>query len=190
VARPLSEDKRNAILASATEVVAALGVGAPTAKIASGAAVAEGTLFTYFATKDALLNQLYLGLKDELAAAMMAGYPSRRGLQDRWHHVWDRYMDWGAAHPAKRKAMRQLTVSDRVAERTRQIGGRAFHDVQALLDESLAAGMMKDQPPAFAAAVMEALAETTLEFIAREPKRKERYKCGGFAAFWGAVSKP
>ena len=54
MARPRSEDKRTAILEAATEVVAVLGVGAPTAKIAKGAGVAEGTLFTYFATKDDL----------------------------------------------------------------------------------------------------------------------------------------
>ena len=44
MARPLSEDKRTAILDAATEVVAMLGVSAQTAKIAKGAGVAEGTL--------------------------------------------------------------------------------------------------------------------------------------------------
>jgi AcrR family transcriptional regulator len=56
MARPLSEDKRTAILEAATEVVATLGLSAPTAKIAKGAGVAEGTLFTYFANKDELLT--------------------------------------------------------------------------------------------------------------------------------------
>jgi AcrR family transcriptional regulator len=46
MARPLSEEKREAILASATELVATMGTGAPTAKIASKAGFAEGTLFT------------------------------------------------------------------------------------------------------------------------------------------------
>jgi AcrR family transcriptional regulator len=60
MARPLSEDKRTAIPEAATEVVALLGVSAPTAKIAKGAGVAEGRLFTYFANKDELLNRLYI----------------------------------------------------------------------------------------------------------------------------------
>ena len=78
MARPLSEDKRTAILEAATEVVAMLGVSAPTAKIAKGAGVAEGTLFTYFANKDELLNRLYLELKTDLRDAMMTGYPPAR----------------------------------------------------------------------------------------------------------------
>src|SRR5260370_12149609 len=129
LARPLSDEKRNAILTSAALSVAALGMGAPTAKIAWGAGVAEGTLFTYFPTKDALFNELYLALKQEVAATMMADYPTGSPLRDRWRHIWDRYIDWGAANSAKRKAIRQLTVSDRIGEPIKRSGGEAFRYV-------------------------------------------------------------
>jgi AcrR family transcriptional regulator len=79
MARPLSEDKRTAILEAATEVVATLGLSAPTAKIAKGAGVAEGTLFTYFANKDELLNRLYQELKMDLRDAMMTASLRRLG---------------------------------------------------------------------------------------------------------------
>ena len=187
MARPLSDDKRNAILASAAESVAALGMGAPTAKIALGAGVAEGTLFTYFPTKDALFNELYLALKQEVAAAMMADYPTAGPLRVRWRHVWDRYIDWGAANSAKRKAIRQLTVSDRIGEPFKRSGGEAFGDIYALMDESVATGAMTKQPPAFVAAILEALAETTMEFVAREPDEHSRYRSAGFEAFWGGA---
>ena len=112
MARPLSEDKRSAIIEAATEVVATLGLSAPTAKIAKGAGVAEGTLFTYFANKDELLNRLYLELKMDLRDAMMTGYPAGKNLIDRNRHVWNRFIGWCSAHPLKRRAMRQLAVSD------------------------------------------------------------------------------
>src|ERR1700738_5394887 len=107
MARPLSEDKRAAILEAATEAVAVLGVSAPTAKIAKGAGVAEGTLFTYFANKDELLNQLYLELKMDLRDAVVTGYPGGKSLIDRSRHFWDRYIGWGSPHPLKRRAVRQ-----------------------------------------------------------------------------------
>ncbi len=119
MARPRSEDKRAAILEAATEAVAVLGVSAPTAKIAKGAGVAEGTLFTYFANKDELLNRLYLELKIDLRDTMMTGYPSGKSLIERNRHFWDSYIGWGSAHPLKRKAVRQLAVSDRITEETR-----------------------------------------------------------------------
>src|SRR3984957_15578674 len=126
MARPLSADKRIAILNAACEVVALLGVSATTAKIAKGAGVAEGTLFTYFATKDDLLNRLYLELKTDLRDAMMTGYPAGKSLVDRNRHVWDRFVGWGSAHPLKRRAMRQLAVSDRITEESKKLIGDAF----------------------------------------------------------------
>src|SRR5258708_9681111 len=188
MARPRSEDKRSAILASATELVAAQGLGAPTAKIAKHAGVAEGTLFTYFDNKDDLLNQLYLEIKNVVRAAMMAEYPATRSLVERARHIWGRYIDWGGAFPTKRKAMAQLSVSDRITEASSKTGRNAFREIEALMHESLATGALRDQPPAFIAAIMESLADTALRFIAREPEQAERYKQAGFNAFWRAIS--
>src|SRR5208282_5539534 len=134
-ARPLSEDKRTAILEAATELVALLGVSAPTAKIAKGAGVAGGTLFTYFANKDELLNRLYLELKMDLRDAMMTGYPAGKSLIGQSRHVWDRYIGWGSAHPLKRRAMRQLAVSDRITEENKKIVGDAFGEVDDIMRE-------------------------------------------------------
>jgi len=52
VARPKSEDKKQALLEAAAEAFAQSGITASTALIARNAGVAEGTLFRYFATKD------------------------------------------------------------------------------------------------------------------------------------------
>jgi AcrR family transcriptional regulator len=189
MARPLSEQKREAILISAADLVATMGTGAPTAKIAKDAGLAEGTLFTYFPSKDELLNQLYLELKAELGDAILESYPSNGSVRERYRHVWGRFIDWGAAHPMKRKAMRQLNVSERVTEDSRLCAGTAFRDIDAMLEQSLADGVLKDQPPAFIIAILEALAETTLEFIAREPQKREQYKQAGFQVLLNIITK-
>ena len=188
MARPLSDDKRTAILEAAAEVVAGLGVSAPTAKIARAAGVAEGTVFTYFATKDELLNQLYLEIKTDLRDAMMTGYPSGKSLAHRSRHVWDRYIGWGSSHPLKRRAARQLAVSDRITEENRKVIGEAFGEFNALMRECAHGGALKGLSTAFASAVLSAIAETTMEFIAREPTRAGLYTDAGFQAFWKAVT--
>ena len=73
MARPKSEDKKQALLEAATAAFAQSGIAASTSAIARSAGVAEGTLFRYFATKDDLLNALYLHLKSDLCQAMLAG---------------------------------------------------------------------------------------------------------------------
>ncbi len=68
MARPKSEDKKQALLEAATAAFAQSGIAASTSAIARSAGVAEGTLFRYFATKDELLNELYLAIKLRLGA--------------------------------------------------------------------------------------------------------------------------
>ena len=75
MARPRSPDKQEAILAAAARALAEDGASATTARIARLAGVAEGTVFTYFDSKDALLNALYLDLKAGMRDAMMTGFP-------------------------------------------------------------------------------------------------------------------
>jgi AcrR family transcriptional regulator len=189
MARPRSEDKRNAILEAATEIVAEQGVAAPTARIARQAGVAEGSLFTYFENKDVLLNQLYLALKSELRHAMLDGFPAAERIAVQARHAWNGYVDWGVANPQKRKAISQLGVSDRITPQTREAGMAGFRQINAMLQQSLAGGVLKDQPPAFAGAILSSLAETTMEFILREPDQAERYRNAGFEAFWAAIAK-
>lgn len=73
MARPKSEDKKQALLEAATAAFAQSGIAASTSAIARSAGVAEGTLFRYFATKDELLNELYLAIKLRLVRTMIAG---------------------------------------------------------------------------------------------------------------------
>jgi AcrR family transcriptional regulator len=188
MARPRSEDKRNAILAAAVTVIGEQGVSAPTARIAKLAGVAEGTLFTYFSSKDELFNQLYLELKGELRDVMLAGYPASESLRQRAHYVWQKYVDWGVAHPDKRKAMGQLGMSGRVTEQNKVAGMQAFADINTMIMESIANGLLRSHPPAFVSALMGSLAETTMDFMASHPDQAEQYSATGFEAFWNVIA--
>lgn len=65
--RPRSDEKRSAALGAATRIIVTQGLSEPTAEIAKEAGVANGSLFTYFAPKPDLFNQLYVELKAEMA---------------------------------------------------------------------------------------------------------------------------
>ena len=188
MARPRSEDKRQAILLAATRLFAEEGLNAPTARIAKTAGVAEGTLFTYFASKDELLNQLYLELKGQLRAAMDPA-PAGAGLREQVRQAWLTYVAWGVAHPQERQVLAKLGLSDRVTEATRNEGLQAFCDVSRLLEAGMTKGVLRDQPPAFVGALMAAMADTTMDFIRRAPAEAEPTREAGFAAFWNAITR-
>ena len=81
MARVRSPEKRSAILQAAVREIAENGLAAPTAQIAKRAGVAAGTLFTYFASKEALLNQLYLELKGEVYTRINTDFPHKGSLE-------------------------------------------------------------------------------------------------------------
>jgi len=117
----------------------------------------------------------------------MTGYPAGKSLIDRSRYVWDHYIGWGSAHPLKRRAVRQLAVSDRITEECKKLVGDAFGEANDMMRECAAGGAMRYQPPAFVSAIMSAIADTTMDFIAREPAQAKRYTKAGFDAFWNAV---
>src|SRR6478672_13023467 len=124
----------------------------------------------------------------DLRDAVMTAYPARKSLITRSRHVWDRYIAWGSAHPLKRRAMRQLAVSDRITEECKKLVGEAFGQVNNMMRECAAGGAMRHQPPSFVSAILSAIADPTMDFIAREPAQAKRYTKGGFDAFWKAVA--
>jgi AcrR family transcriptional regulator len=187
--RPKTGNKRAAILLAATETIAEDGIGASTAKIAKAAAVAEGSLFRYFSDKDTLLNELYLELKLDVRRAMIAGFPVTGSLRRRLQHMWNAYISWGMESPAKRKAMMQLNVSERITDHSRQEGQVGLEDATEAMEQLVARGKLRGMPPAFASDLLLAMAETTMASMAMSPADAERYGATGFEAFWCAAAK-
>ncbi len=187
MSRVRSAEKRSAILEAAVDEIAEAGLGAATAKIARRAGIATGTLFTYFATKEELLNELYLELKGEAYARMNAGFPQKGSLEERARHVWMSYLEWAIEAPRKRKVSVQLNVSDVITPETRvrAAAGRSFFD--ATFAELGELDAVRALPQGFAAALMGAIQEATMEFIAKNPKERERLKEEGFRVFWRAL---
>src|SRR5580698_10625809 len=126
MARPRSDDRRNAIMAAAVRVIAAQGLAAPTALIAKEANVSNGSLFTYFDTKSDLLNQLFVELKTAMAEAALSDLPAKKDCKRQLRHAWTQWLHWATAHPEKRRALAYLSVSDEITPESHRIVGHAL----------------------------------------------------------------
>jgi AcrR family transcriptional regulator len=189
MAKPKSEDKRNAILSAAMEVFAERGLGAPTAAITTAAGIAEGSLFTYFKTKDDLINALYRELKLELADAMMAGFPRKQSVRHRLEHVWNGYVQWGVANPQQQRVLKQIQVWGGLTAESKQAGSAPFTEIQKMTEDAVTQRIYKDIPQAFIGAALAALAEIAMEFMVREPERAEMYRTAGFEMLWAGITR-
>jgi AcrR family transcriptional regulator len=188
VARPKSDDKRSAILAAATRVIFRQGLSAPTALIAEEASIAAGSLFTYFATKAALFNQLYLELKEEMATAALEGLPARADVRGQFFHVWSNWMQWAVSHPEHRRVLAQLGVSEEITPATRAAGHQTMAGLASLMEQSRAKGPLHDAPMAFVASIMNSLAEATMDFMIQDPRHAHKHCKLGFEALWRVLS--
>jgi AcrR family transcriptional regulator len=181
--RPRSDEKRTAILNAATRVIVLQGLSAPTMVIAKEAGIANGSLFTYFQTKTDLFNQLFLELKAELAAGSM-NLPVEAEVHEQFFNLWKKWMDWAIANPDKRRALAQLSVSDDITPETRVAGHKMMASVADLLDRSRAQGPMRKVSMAFLVALMNSVAETTMDFMTQDPANAKKHSKEGFDAFW------
>jgi len=191
VARPKSEDKRNAILDAATRLFAERGLtAAPTSEISKQAGVAEGTLFTYFKTKDDLINALYREIKLELADAIMSDFPRKKNVRAKLRHVWDRYVNWGIANSKQRKALAQLQVSEVVTKESKDAGGAPFVEFQTMIRDAIEQRVFRnDLPVELISKSLAALVEATIDLAMSNPSKAKEYRDSGFQMFWAGITK-
>jgi AcrR family transcriptional regulator len=191
VARPRSEDKKNAILEAATRVFAEGGLSAaPTSKISKRAGVAEGTLFTYFKTKDDLINALYREIKLKLADAMMLDFPRKKNVRTRLRHVWDHYVNWGIANPKQRKVLAQLQVSEVLTKESRDAGSAPFVEFQIMIRDAIEQRVFRnDVPVELISKSLAALVEATIDLTVSNPSKANKYRDSGFQMFWAGITK-
>jgi AcrR family transcriptional regulator len=191
VARPKSEDKRNAILDAAMRLFAERGLtAAPTSEISKQAGIAEGTLFTYFKTKDDLINALYREIKLELADAMMSDFPRKQNLRTRLRHVWDRYVNWGIANPKQRKVLAQLQVSEALTKESKDAGSAPFVEFQIMIRDAIEQRVFRnDVPVELISKSLAALVEAAIDLTVANRSKAKHYRDSGFQMFWAGITK-
>jgi AcrR family transcriptional regulator len=184
MARPKSPEKSRDLLQAAVQEIALAGLGASTAKIAKAANLAEGTLFTYFPTKNDLLNELYFELKSEVYRRVNDSFPHKGDLRQRARHVWVGYLSWAIEQPDERKVSVQLNVSDVITDATRQRVAAQNGAVAPTLKEVAGKGAFKEMPPGFVSSAMAAMQDAVMDMISKRPRQKAMLIEKGFEAFW------
>jgi AcrR family transcriptional regulator len=182
--RPRSDEKRSAILEAATRIIVMQGLSAPTMGIAKEAGVANGSLFTYFETKTDLFNQLYLELKAEMASATLKNLPVSADLHEQFFHIWRNWMNWAVSNPQKRRVLAQLGVSDEITSETRAAAHKAMAPVAELLERGRANGPLQKAPMGFVLAIMNSVAEATMDFMTQDSANAKKHSKVGFDALW------
>jgi AcrR family transcriptional regulator len=187
LARPKSDKKREAILEAAMAVFAERGIGhAPTSAISTAAGVAEGTLFTYFKTKDELINELYRELRKEMDREM-TDYPFTADARTRLRYVWDRYLSLAMRFPKRLKVMQQLRASGRLLKDA-EAPNMAIMELLHTTREAAEVGGLHNASAEFLVLMFRAQAEATVEFIGAHRDLEAESRELGFKLVWRGLT--
>lgn len=171
------------LLTAAARLVSRHGLEVPAARIAKAAGVTEAAMFEVFASKEVLLNALYVQIHCNLCCKLHECVIPGAPLLERARAIWDSYIDWGLAYPDWRGARHRLMVSDILTEKTRKTETLLFPDV-SVLESASESDVFGEHPPRFGETIFIALVEATIDFASREPGRADEYKLIGFNAHW------
>ncbi|NMH64901.1 TetR/AcrR family transcriptional regulator [Shewanella salipaludis] len=199
-------DKRQAILDSALSLFVEQGFHASsTASIARNAGVATGTLFHHFPSKDALLECLFLEIKQEFADAILAGYRSGTGpsgipqteesqgmsLQRAANLLWQSAIDWGLQHPQKQAFFQQYAMSPAIAAPVRaQAMNLILGFIGQLIGQGQRQGLIADYPLALMLENCQGQYLAASRFFLDNPQlgKDESHRQASFALFWRAMA--
>jgi AcrR family transcriptional regulator len=187
MSRPRSEEKRQAILDAALRVFAERGIAhAPTWAISKAAGVAEGSLFTYFGSKDELIAELYRELRQDFSRHL-DGLPDEEDARTRLKFIWDKYLELGRTHPERLKVLSQLRASGTLFKENEE-PTFAFREILRATHEVTKGKELHGAPPEYLVLIMRAHAEMTMEFINAHPESAEMCRETGFRILWNGLT--
>ena len=99
-------------------------------------------------------------------------------------HIWQNWMSWAVSFPEKRRALAQLGVSDEITPATRAAAHKTMAGVAELLERSRANGPMRRVPMGFVVAMMNSVAEATMDFMSQDSTNGKKHCKAGFEALW------
>jgi AcrR family transcriptional regulator len=189
MSRPRSDAKRTAILEAATRVISTQGLAAAaTSAIAKEAGVSNGSLFVYFGTKTALLNELYVLLKTEMGDAAFASLPTSDPLRDQVGQMWSQWLSWAVINPEKRRALAQLEVAEDITADSHRAVQSAQRDMAELVERARSGGPMAAVPISFVMALTSSIADGTMDALIRDPAAPDARSAAAFDAVWRVLA--
>ncbi len=187
--RRKTDDKHAAILRAAIQVIAERGLSAaPTSAISKAAGVAEGTLFTYFATKQDLANALYIDIKLQLAEKLFAREPDAANARGLMQHHWNRFVQWGVANPSHLRVLDQLTASGMISPKIAAEGSAPFAQLEQMVRAAIRSGVLRKVPFLLLTSTFEAMAQNTIRQINAGIETPGKLRRLGFEILWRGLA--
>jgi AcrR family transcriptional regulator len=138
-------NKKETILKAALTLFVKQGEQATSMKwIAQEAKCGIGTMYNYFASKEDLINDLYVELKTNLFTAIFKDLDSNSSVKQQFIHAWKKLIDFAISNPLAYRFMEIFSHSPRISEKSRKEIEKLYLPVLEIYDRGKKEGIIKD----------------------------------------------
>lgn len=190
--RTLDPQRRQKFLDTARTLFVANGVSnTSTAEIAKKAGAAAGTLFLYFPTKQALIDELILSVAREQSEQVQQKLRPDLSARQGFLAIWDTTLRWFVDHPEAYQYVRQVRDSGIISETVAQESQQFFGYYYLAIQKGLAEGVIKDYPAELIGNTMYHQIVAVTDILIRLPDaaQREEFIQKGFNIFWDGIRK-
>lgn len=143
-----TSDKRERILDAALSLFAERGFhGTPVPLVAERANVGAGTIYRYFASKEALVNALYRRWKMSFIDCVTADFPIEKTTRAQWSHVFRRAVDFAQKNPQAFDFLELHHHAPYLDDESRALENRVLSLAQSILGASRILKATRDEDP-------------------------------------------
>ena len=147
MARPKSGEKYEAIMQATLKLVTREGFhGLSMSKIAREADIASATIYVYFEDKEAIINQLYVDLKERVFMNIMAGYKPYMSTRQGFEIIWKNVYRCAVENPVAFSFLEQFANSPYITQVSREEGTRQFRPVNEFFQRAMEKGEIRQLP--------------------------------------------
>ncbi|MGN6435571.1 MAG: TetR/AcrR family transcriptional regulator [Agriterribacter sp.] len=137
-------DKKEQIMVAAMKLLVEKGVQAtPMSAIAKAAGTGMGTIYNYFATKEELINAIYLYVKQSEISLVLGSIDPNASLKIKFTSYYTAFISFYLKYPESFAFMEQLQHSPIIQEVTKEEGKAAFQPVIDLIQQGQREGIIK-----------------------------------------------
>ena len=140
-------NKEQKILNTALKLFVEFGFhGTPTSKIAKEAGVANGTLFHYFATKEALIKEVYVNIKNELNQLLMSKLEANDNIKITAKKIYFNTILWALSNKDKFHYIQQIHFSPHLSQIPAEVSLEQTKMHTEFIEQGKAKGAIKNMP--------------------------------------------
>lgn len=137
----------------------------PTSKISKEAGVSTGTLYNYFESKEALINSLYLYIKQHSAEYVLQNFEMTQDYKVGFKKVWTLFIKWGFEYPDFFKFKESFCQSPFIEHLSTEKAKEEYDLFTKYLKDAMDSGVIKALDKELFAAFMQGVMASTIKYI-------------------------